>query len=150
MPVTNSKLTISAKELLEQYEREEKALYDFGLKNASVIAKFQEMQNELGKIVEALKLSVRETGKGLDGERFTVRFTPRRSVVYNFTKMAEVANEQELQIIKKRASSVVVDKTSLVKLVEKGLVRIEVERAGFEEIELTPAIMIKEKEQSND
>lgn len=150
MPVTTTNKKTAPKMLLEKYEQEQQELNDFITKHADVLEKVTAMQLAVSETMNILKEAVRESGQGLEGNKFTVRFTPRRSVVYNFTKMAEVANEQELQIIKKRASSVVVDKTSLVKLVEKGLVRIEVERAGFEEIELTPAIMIKEKEQSND
>lgn len=130
--------------MLEVYQEARAGLNAFMNANADVFNEHKRLATELANIEEQLKAAVRAAGHGAETDMLAIRYTPRRSVSYNFTKMAEVATPKEIKLIES-VSIVSVDKAELTKLVQNGLVRVEVERAGFEEKELTPAIMIKEK-----
>lgn len=144
--MTNKALTA----ILEKYELAKTAIREFEETHSDIFVAYDTMIKAVQEIETELKENVRTAGHGLEGNIFTVQFTPRRSVSYDYAKIALTATPKELKAIDSKAIIVIVDKTELGKLVRNGIVRPEVERAGFEERELTPAITIKAKELSND
>ena len=135
---------------LKEYTDLREKLADFRAKNAPVFDKAEELQRQLSEIESSLKEEVRAGGKSVENDKLTVIYRPNFHEYYDYKVIARVASSTEKALIDQKALDVEVNRKKFEELVKAGAIDINVERKAFKRDELTPRIIIKEKDNATE
>lgn len=133
---------------LELYTKASVAIVEFKKKNAKVFEQYDSLLVEASKSESALKQYVRDEVKGnISNEFVKVTYAPAFSKYYDPQIVLEMATPKLRKELMAGGAIVIeqkVDTEKFTKLVESGIVPVEIKQKAFKEKELSPRVIIKE------